>query len=186
MANYQAIQLQAASDAALTALMVQAGLMVMGEGSPRLADGVVYSHVGDAALEAGDVKLAGKYAFVAIDKDKIGEEKAATLLLALDKHIYKGPAVRSLLGGSNYDFESAVPQAVTMRQARLALLGAGKLSAVDAAISALPEPTKSAAKIEWEFSSEVQRNRGLVVQLGTALGLDDKALDALFVAAAKL
>jgi hypothetical protein len=40
-----------------------------------------------------------------------------------------------------------------MRQARLALLGAGKLTAITAAMNALPEPTKSAALITWEYST---------------------------------
>lgn len=79
-----------------------------------------------------------------------------------------------------------VPQIVTMRQARLALLGAGLLSAVDAAIDALPEPQKSAARIEWDYSSEVHRSRAFVQQLGAALGLDDQQLDALFTQAATL
>jgi len=76
-----------------------------------------------------------------------------------------------------------VPKAVTMRQARLALLGAGMLDDVEAAIASLPSPHKEAAKIEWEYSQEVQRHNGFVAQLGPALGLDDAALDALFVAA---
>lgn len=80
----------------------------------------------------------------------------------------------------------AVPAAVTMRQARLALLAAGKLTAVTAAISALPSPKKEAAQIEWEYSQEVQRHNGFVAQLGPVLGLDAAALDALFVAAAGL
>lgn len=79
-----------------------------------------------------------------------------------------------------------VPQVVTMRQARLALLGAGLLAQVDAAIDALPEPQKSAARIEWDYSSEVHRNRPFVQQLAAALGMDDAALDAMFVEAAKL
>ena len=181
-----AIQLQAATDSALTALMLQHGLLVLGEGAPRLADGVIYSHIGDAALEGGEVKLAGRYAFVNIDADKFGEEATATALLALDPHTYKGPAIRYMMGGTNYDPTSQVQPSVSMRQARLALLGAGKLAAVDAAINSLPEPAKSAAKIEWEFSNEVFRDRGLVKQLGAALGLNDAALDALFIAAAKL
>ena len=81
---------------------------------------------------------------------------------------------------------SGVPQSVTMRQARLALLAAGKLSEVDAAINALPEPERSAARITWDYSTEVQRNNGLVSQLAPALGLDDAALDALFTQAALL
>ena len=79
-----------------------------------------------------------------------------------------------------------VPQTVTMRQARLALLAAGKLSAVDAAIVNLPSPQKEAAQIEWEFSSVVERDRPLVQMLGPALGLFDADLDALFIQAAQL
>lgn len=79
-----------------------------------------------------------------------------------------------------------VPDSVTMRQARLALLGAGKLAMVDAAIDTMPEPNKSAARIEWEYSNEVQRNNGFVSALGPALGMTSAQIDALFVAAAKL
>ena len=78
------------------------------------------------------------------------------------------------------------PQVVTMRQARLALLGAGLLDDVDAAINSLPSPQKEAARIEWEYAAEVQRNSGLVLGLGEALGLDAAGLDALFVEASKL
>ena len=76
-----------------------------------------------------------------------------------------------------------IPDSVTMRQARLALLGAGLLASVDAAIDNLPSPQKEAARIEWEYASEVQRSSGLVPMLGVALGLDDAALDALFIEA---
>jgi len=80
----------------------------------------------------------------------------------------------------------AVPQIVTMRQARLALLGAGKLAAVNAAINALPSPTKEAAQIEWEYSQEVNRQYGLVSQLAPLLGMTDADLDTLFIAGAAL
>ena len=76
-----------------------------------------------------------------------------------------------------------VPPSVTMRQARLALLGAGLLASVGAAIDSLPSPQKEAARIEWEYATEVQRSSGLVPMMGTALGLDDAALDALFIVA---
>ena len=79
-----------------------------------------------------------------------------------------------------------VPAEVTMRQARLALLGAGKLAAVDAAIASMPEPQKSAARIEWEYSGAVQRHNGFVAALGPALGLSEAQIDALFIAASKL
>ncbi|WP_288253753.1 hypothetical protein [uncultured Hydrogenophaga sp.] len=81
---------------------------------------------------------------------------------------------------------SLVPQVVTMRQARLALLDAGLLAQVDAAIEALPGPQKQAARIEWEYSQEVRRDRPFVQTLGAAMGLSDEQLDALFTTAAGL
>lgn len=81
---------------------------------------------------------------------------------------------------------SVVPHSVTMRQARLALDHAGLLDQVDAAVAAMPGDAGRAARIEWEYSGEVQRNKPLVLALGPALGLDDAALDQLFIAAAKL
>jgi hypothetical protein len=81
---------------------------------------------------------------------------------------------------------NGVPSEVTMRQARLALLGAGVLGAVTAAINGLQEPQRSAALIEWEYSSTVKRQQPLVLALGPALGLSTEQLDALFVAAAQL
>jgi hypothetical protein len=80
----------------------------------------------------------------------------------------------------------AVPAEVTMRQARLALAAAGKLAAVDAAISSLSEPQKSAAQIEWEYSAAVRRTQPLVLALAPAIGLSDEQLDALFIQAAAL
>jgi hypothetical protein len=79
-----------------------------------------------------------------------------------------------------------VPQQVTMRQARLALLANGKLSSVDAAIDSLDSPERETARIEWDYSSSVERGRPLVVLLGQALGLDENALDQLFITAAGL
>lgn len=76
-----------------------------------------------------------------------------------------------------------VPRQVTMRQARLALLSAGKLAAVTAAIATLPSPTKEAVEIEWEYSQTVERERPFVAMLGAALDLDDRKLDDLFILA---
>ena len=78
------------------------------------------------------------------------------------------------------------PNKVTMRQARLALSAAGILPQVDLAIEALEEPQRSVARIEWEYSQEVERNRELVQLLGPALGLSDEQLDDLFREAATL
>lgn len=82
--------------------------------------------------------------------------------------------------------QQAIPQEVTMRQARLALLAIGKLDQVPPAIESLTGADRDVARIEWEFSSTVVRSRALVVMLGQALGLDDEALDQLFITAAGL
>lgn len=79
-----------------------------------------------------------------------------------------------------------VPQSVTMRQARLALFGAGLLSSVDAAIAGMPEPDKSVASITWEFAQTVDRQFGMVPQLAAALGMTETQIDDLFIAAAQL
>ena len=75
-----------------------------------------------------------------------------------------------------------VPTEVTMRQARLALLGAGLLDTVETAILA----AGPAAKIEWEYAQEVQRASGLVPAMAIALGMTEAQIDALFVTAATL
>lgn len=84
------------------------------------------------------------------------------------------------------DPEPTVPSVVTMRQARLALHAAGMLTQVDAAIDALPEPPRTEARIEWDFSSTVERNKPFVAMIGQALGLSSEDMDALFIQAAAL
>ena len=79
-----------------------------------------------------------------------------------------------------------VPQSISMRQARRALLSIGKLSQVDGLIDSLPEPQRSETKIDWETSSEVLRAQSFVTIIGSALGLSDDDLDALFIEAVKL
>lgn len=78
------------------------------------------------------------------------------------------------------------PSSVTMRQARLALLSAGRLAEVDAAIDAMSSPDKDAARIEWDYAATVDRDSPFTQQLASALDLDDAALDELFTQAAAL
>lgn len=80
----------------------------------------------------------------------------------------------------------SIPSFVTMRQARLALLQQGLLSQVQTAIDSLPSPQKEAAQIEWDYSSEVHRNKPFVQLLGAALGLTEEQLDNLFLLASTL
>ena len=75
-----------------------------------------------------------------------------------------------------------VPQTVTMRQARLALLSAGLLDLVTETVAGAGQ----AAQIEWEYASDVGRNATLIQTLAGVMGLTDEQLDGLFVLAATL
>jgi hypothetical protein len=79
-----------------------------------------------------------------------------------------------------------VPRVVTMRQARLALFQAGKLATVNDAIANMAGAQGEAARIEWEFSNEVQRNQPLVLALAPLLNMTSTDLDNLFILAAGL
>jgi hypothetical protein len=75
---------------------------------------------------------------------------------------------------------------VTARQLRLWLHGAGLLDEIPALIEAMPEPQKTTAQIEWEFSTQYERTHPLVIQLGTALGMTSADLDLAWRHASRL
>ena len=75
-----------------------------------------------------------------------------------------------------------VPQQVTMRQARLALLSAGLLDDVEAVISAAGR----AAQLEWEYAAVVDRSNPAVAAVQQQQGMTDAQIDDLFRGAAKL
>ena len=79
-----------------------------------------------------------------------------------------------------------IPAAVDMAQARLALLAAGHLTTVNAAIAAMPGIEGDAARIEWEFRPRVRRDSALTAAMAAMLGLDSGALDTLFTTASAL
>ena len=75
-----------------------------------------------------------------------------------------------------------VPQVITIRQAKLALLAAGLLDDVDAAVSAADRATQ----IEWEYATEVHRSWPKLTAVQAVAGLTDEQVDDLFIAAAAL
>jgi hypothetical protein len=80
-----------------------------------------------------------------------------------------------------------VPQAVTRRQAKQALVLNGKLASVQPAITAITDATqRSLMQIEWDDSQEFVRSRSTLIQIGAAIGLDAAGLDALFIQASGL
>lgn len=77
-----------------------------------------------------------------------------------------------------------VPAQVTMRQARLSLLQAGLLDQVQQALAQMPGVEGQAARIEWEYSQTVKRDKPFVIAVGQLLGMTSAQLDQLFVTAA--
>jgi len=79
----------------------------------------------------------------------------------------------------------AVPDSVTAVQIRLWLVAHGiTLEQVADAIAALPDETREATRIEWEYSGTVHRNSSTLVAMAAAFGMDSAAIDAAFVEAA--
>ena len=75
-----------------------------------------------------------------------------------------------------------VPQQVTMRQARLALLNAGLLDDVEVVIAAAGRE----AQLEWEYASVVERSNPVIAIVQQQQGVTDEQIDDLFREAAKL
>lgn len=80
-----------------------------------------------------------------------------------------------------------VPETVTRRQARQALVLAGKYDAVQVAIDAIPDATqRKLMQIEWDDSLEFERTRPSLIAIGTAIGLTPEGIDDLFRTAVTL
>ena len=80
------------------------------------------------------------------------------------------------------DRKSKVPTTISIRQAKLALLQAGLLDDVEAAIA----QADRAIQIEWEYAIEFKRDWPALLALQPILGLTDRQIDDLFVLASTL
>lgn len=78
------------------------------------------------------------------------------------------------------DIPPVIIPTLTMRQARLALLGVGLLDEVEAAI------TTPSDRIWWDYSATVERNHPLVNSVLIALGKTESEIDTLFIGTALL
>lgn len=80
---------------------------------------------------------------------------------------------------------NGVPQVVSRKQGRAALILAGLFSQVQPVIDAIPDATQRAlTQNAWDSAQTFERKDPFLLSLGAALGLDDAQLDALFVQAA--
>lgn len=76
---------------------------------------------------------------------------------------------------------------ITPRQARQAIAINGySIEYIEGVISSLPEPSRSLALIEWEYSTAFIRRNPLVSQIGAVLGLTEDELDDLWIFGSKL
>ena len=80
-----------------------------------------------------------------------------------------------------------VPESVTPRQLRIALFSIGITeSIIDAMLNSLPDPTKTIARITWDYSTLIYRNNPILEQMAPSLGFTTQQVDDLFIAAEKL
>lgn len=71
---------------------------------------------------------------------------------------------------------------ITSRQIRLGLILSGiSLDEITSALNTLPEPTKSLAITEWEYSTLFDRKDELVASVGQMLGWTAEQLDDLWI-----
>jgi hypothetical protein len=78
--------------------------------------------------------------------------------------------------------QAFVPQSVTMRQARLALLEVELLDDVEAVLATQDR----AVQIEWEYATTVERTSPLVGAIGQMVSYSDEQINELFIKASKL
>lgn len=76
---------------------------------------------------------------------------------------------------------SAPVEAISPRQARLALLSAGLLDQVQAMLA-----EDEAAVVSWEYAVEIRRDDPLIAHLASQIGMSAEDVDALFRRAAML
>ncbi len=85
--------------------------------------------------------------------------------------------------GAEWALEGIIPTEVSRLQARLALLAAGKLDEIEAAIAAAADRTLA---IYWQDTSHFHRDHPRLLALATSLGMSPAEVDALFLAASEI
>lgn len=86
--------------------------------------------------------------------------------------------------GSNF-YEDIPP--VTPRQFRQAMILSGiDISFIEVTMEMLPEPHKSLAKVEWEYSTLFERRRPIVIMMGQLMGWSETDIDNIWELAGSL
>ncbi len=88
---------------------------------------------------------------------------------------------------SENDIPKKIPQELTPRQIRLALIQSWiNLSNIDTMIDNIPEPQKSVIKTLWEYSLSYSRDDEMLIQFAKQLWMEEDKLDQLFILGAAL
>lgn len=132
-----------------------------------------------SAVSAGWRSPDGAFAVVAVTPFAVPAGKVAV-----------GAPSYSLTAGAvveSYNVQDVLPVIVpplqvTPRQARLALLAAGLLSQVEAAVNA----AGGATQITWNYATVIDRRDPMIASIATGLNLTAKQVDDLFAAASAL
>ena len=97
----------------------------------------------------------------------------------IDNKIYTKYAIVALTTQELEDKRLAsIPQILSMRQAKLALLDKGLLSSVNTAIA---NSTDEVLKIEWEYADEIRRDWVSLNIMAESLGMTQLDIDDLFI-----
>jgi hypothetical protein len=112
-----------------------------------------------------------------------------TAVIDIEDEIIR-PDIGWVLSGKDWVAGELKPSSikdVTPRQFRQAMILLGHdFSVVDNVINSLPEPHKSLAKIEWEYSTMFIRSNPTLSNLGAAAGFSSEQIDDIFIRGASL
>jgi len=136
-----------------------------------------------------------KYAFISNDNGthtRISDGKRGNLLDFPDT-VQIFPESAALTSADGFELvpvpsppPAPVPGEITNWRAKAVLGLAGMLTAVEAALDAMPEPNRTVALAAWNGGADLARNGPTVLALSATLGLTDAQVDDLFRQAAAL
>jgi hypothetical protein len=130
------------------------------------------------------LELYGPLDFAAASSDSM-EDHAARVLNILDNGAQQ--ILQTLIDGDPMPpLPPRVPREIPNWRAKVILAMMGMLPSVESAIEQLQEPDKTVARLAWNGDAKLARRGKTVLGLAGTLGLTDKQIDELFIAAEAL
>lgn len=136
----------------------------------------VWGNTGFRASQADENHPALKVDVNGPNLPTLKELCATTLKEEIDKLIEESDEMKL----RNSEFNSdGVPYKISIRQAKLALLGAGLLDDIENAIASADR----SVQISWEYATEFERDNPLILYFQSRLNLSKEQVDNLFMSA---